>query len=47
MNAEEVAEYCRRCGLYPEQLQRWRHDCEQAASLFGSRCDHGYLLVAQ
>lgn len=33
MNATEVAEYCRRRGLYPEQLQRWRHDCEQAASL--------------
>ena len=33
MNAEDVAEYCRRRGLYPEQIQRWRHDCEQAASL--------------
>jgi len=33
MNAEETAEYCRRRGLYPEQLERWRHDCEQAASL--------------
>jgi transposase-like protein len=33
MNAEEVAAYCRQRGLYPEQLQRWRHDCEQAASL--------------
>ncbi|MGH2603763.1 MAG: transposase, partial [Dehalococcoidia bacterium] len=33
MNAQEVAEYCRRRGLFPEQLQRWRHDCEQAASL--------------
>jgi transposase-like protein len=33
MNAQETAEYCRRRGPYPEQLQRWRHDCEQAASL--------------
>lgn len=33
MNAEEIAEYGRRRGLYPEQLERWRHDCEQAASL--------------
>lgn len=33
MNTEEVAEYCRRRGLYAEQLERWRHDCEQAASL--------------
>ncbi len=28
------AEYCRRRrGLYPEQIQRWRLDCEQVASL--------------
>jgi transposase-like protein len=33
MNAEQTAEYSRRRGLYPEQLERWRHDCEQAASL--------------
>ncbi|GAB2729337.1 hypothetical protein GCM10027172_24240 [Halomonas garicola] len=33
MNAQETAEYCRRRGLYPEQLERWRHDCEQTASL--------------
>jgi len=33
MNAEELAAYCRQRGLYPEQLQRWRQDCEQAASL--------------
>ena len=37
MNAEEVAEYCRRRGLYPEQLKRWRHDGEQAASLSHSQ----------
>ncbi|MDW7749121.1 transposase [Halomonas sp.] len=33
MNAQETAEFCRRRGIYPEQLERWRHDCEQAASL--------------
>lgn len=33
MNAQETAEYCRRRGIYPEQLERWRNDCEQAASL--------------
>lgn len=33
MNAEELAAYCRQRGIYAEQLQRWRHDCEQAASL--------------
>ncbi|OTP71927.1 transposase [Caballeronia sordidicola] len=26
----ELAEYCRRRGLYPEQLQRWRASCELA-----------------
>ena len=33
MNAQEVAEYCRARGLYPEQLKAWRQDCEQAAGL--------------
>lgn len=33
MNGEQIAEYCRRRGLFPEQLQRWRHDCEQSARL--------------
>lgn len=32
MNAEETAEYCRRRGLYPQQLAAWRRDCEQAGS---------------
>ena len=26
----ELAEYCRRGGLYPEQLRRWRESCEGA-----------------
>lgn len=30
LSETEVAEYCRRRGLYPEQLQRWRASCEQA-----------------
>nr|WP_231372030.1 MULTISPECIES: IS3 family transposase [unclassified Thioalkalivibrio] len=30
LSEAEVAEYCRRRGLYPEQLQRWRASCEQA-----------------
>jgi transposase-like protein len=30
MNAEQTAAYCRRRGLYPEQLAAWRDDCEQA-----------------
>jgi transposase-like protein len=32
MNAEQTAEYCRRRGLYPEQLAAWRGDCEQAGN---------------
>jgi transposase-like protein len=30
MNEAEPAEYCRRKGLYPEQLARWRRACETA-----------------
>lgn len=33
MNAEQIAEYCRGRGLYPEQIVLWRQDCEQAADL--------------
>jgi transposase-like protein len=30
LTEEELAEYCRRRGLYPEQISRWRASCEQA-----------------
>lgn len=30
MNEHERAEYCRRRGLYPEQIDAWRISCEQA-----------------
>ncbi len=30
LSATETAEYCRRRGLYPEQIQRWRIACAQA-----------------
>ncbi len=30
MNEAELAEYCRRRGLYVEQLSGWRNACEQA-----------------
>lgn len=33
MNVEQIAEYCRCRGLYPEQIVAWRLDCEQAANL--------------
>ncbi len=30
LNEVELSEYCRRRGLYPEQIQHWREACEQA-----------------
>lgn len=30
MNEAELGEYCRKKGLYPEQVKRWRAACEQA-----------------
>jgi transposase-like protein len=30
LNEVELAEYCRRKGLYVEQIQAWREACEQA-----------------
>jgi len=30
LNEEETAEYCRRKGIYPEQLKLWRDACEAA-----------------
>lgn len=30
LSERELAEYCRRRGLYPEQIRRWRASCEGA-----------------
>ena len=30
LNEQEKAEYCRRKGIYPEQLDQWRSACEAA-----------------
>jgi transposase-like protein len=30
MNEAELAEYCRKRGIYPAQIQAWRSACEQA-----------------
>ena len=30
LNETELAEYCRRKGIYPEQLEPWRKACESA-----------------
>ena len=32
LNETELAEYCRRKGLYVEQINAWRESCEQANS---------------
>lgn len=32
MNAGELSEYCRRKGLYPEQVARWRQACIEGAA---------------
>jgi transposase-like protein len=31
MNAEELSAYCRRKGLYPEQIERWKQACVDGA----------------
>jgi transposase-like protein len=33
MNGADLAEHCRRRGVYPEQFTFWRRECEQAARL--------------
>lgn len=30
LNAAETSEYCRRKGIYPEQILQWREACERA-----------------
>jgi transposase-like protein len=30
LNEAETSEYCRRKGIYPEQIRQWREACEQA-----------------
>lgn len=36
-NAAELAEHCRKKGLYPEQVKAWREACEQANATPGPR----------
>lgn len=33
LNEAELAEYCRKRGLYPEQVRAWRAACERATEL--------------
>lgn len=37
LNAEELSEYCRAKGLYPEQIARWRQACIEGATTQESR----------
>ena len=30
LNEQELSEYCRRKGIYPDQLEQWRKACEDA-----------------
>jgi len=44
LNEVELAEYCRRKGLYVEQIQTWREACEQANA---TSAEQGRVLRAQ
>ena len=37
LSAHALSEYCRRNGLYPEQIERWRLACEQANATVPAR----------
>lgn len=39
LNEAELSEYCRRKGLYPEQISAWRETCEQAHTAVTSKVD--------
>jgi transposase len=39
LNEVELSEYCRRKGLYPEQIQAWRKSCMQANAPVVNKAD--------
>ncbi len=39
LNETELSTYCRRQGLYPQQLDAWRTSCRQANTAFSSRVE--------
>ena len=43
LNEVELSEYCRRKGLYPEQIRAWRRSCEQANASAGVGVDREKL----
>lgn len=43
LNEVELSEYCRRQGLYPEQINAWRHTCQQANAIAPVKVDRDRL----
>ena len=43
LNEVELSEYCRRKGLYPEQISAWRNTCQQANALAPVQVDRDRL----
>ena len=43
MNENELSAYCRRQGLYAEQIDVWRKHCQQANSAQSARADRGLI----
>ena len=39
LNEMELSEYCRRQGLYPQQLETWRTSCLQANTVVSSKAE--------
>ncbi len=43
LNEVELSEYCRRKGLYPEQISAWRSTCRQANAAVPTKVDRAKL----
>lgn len=43
LNELALGEYCRRKGLYPQQIGAWRANCEQAQARLAPKADHQKL----
>jgi transposase-like protein len=43
MNENELSAYCRRKGLYCEQIDVWRKHCQQANAAQNTRADRGLI----
>ena len=43
LNEVELGEYCRRKGLYPQQISAWRHSCLQANAPAAAKIDRTKL----